>query len=95
MIKAKEAVQIAQNQIREWFTEEELLALELEEVSLSADERTWHVTLTHMIRRSNPIASELMSAPAGRSGDTMRTWKVFIIDAESGEVRSMKRAKTG
>lgn len=93
MIKANEAVQIARGQMREWFGED-LHALELEEVELSSDERTWQVTLGYSVKRSNPTASELMSAPVGAVPDSMRAFKVFAIDVESGEVRSMKRPKS-
>lgn len=94
MIKANEAVQIANEQMRAWFAEDELLALELEEVELSDDERFWLVTLGYSVKRTNPTASEVMSAPAGTTPDSVRTYKVFTIDVESGEVRSMKRRRS-
>ena len=94
MIKAKEAVQIAQKQMLEWFSEEELHELELEEVELSSDESAWLVTLGYTAQRPNPTASEVMSAPAGAAFDSIRNFKVFAIDVESGEIRSMKQRKS-
>ena len=90
MIKAKEAVQIARDQILEWFNEDELQALELKEVELSEDERLWLITLSYSVKRTNSVASEIMS---GTAPDSVRTSKMFAIDVESGEVRSMKQRK--
>jgi hypothetical protein len=94
MIKANEAVQIANTQMREWFAEGDLHALELEEVELSEDERFWLITLGYSVKRPNPTPSEVMSAPAGTTPDSVRAYKVFAINVESGEVRSMKQRKT-
>jgi len=88
MIKAKEAVQIARDQILEWFNEDKLQALELKEVELSEDESLWLITLSYSVKRTNSVASEIMS---GTAPDSVRTSKMFAIDAESGEVRSMKQ----
>ncbi|NIW23164.1 MAG: hypothetical protein GWN29_00570 [Gammaproteobacteria bacterium] len=93
MIKANEAVQIARDQMHAWFGDE-LHALELEEVEISEDKRAWLVTLGYSVKRSNPTASELMSAPVGAIPDSIRAYKLFTIDAESGEVRSMKSPKS-
>jgi len=92
MVNANEAVQIARLQIREWFGDE-LHALDLEEVDMSADQRSWHIKLGYSVKRDNPTASELMSAPAGTKPSSVRAYKIFTIDVESGEVRSMKSPK--
>ena len=94
MIKAKVAVQIARDQMHEWFAEDGLQDLELEEVGLSDDERFWLITLGSSVKRTNPTASEVMSAPAGSTPDSVRIYKVFSIDAESGEVLAMKQRKS-
>ena len=93
MIKANDAVQIATAQMREWFVKDHLLSLELEEVALSSDERYWLITLGYNIKRTHATPSEIMSAPAGTAHDSMRAYKVFAIDVENGEVRSMKQRK--
>ena len=90
MIKANEAVQIARAQMSDWFGDD-LNMLELEEVQLSDDEQAWLVTLGYSVKRVNPTASELMSAPVGAVLDSVRTYKVFAIDVTSGDIRSMKR----
>ena len=93
MVKADEAVKIAQEQMRAWFGDE-LQALALEEVELSSDDRSWLITLGYGVKREHLTASELMSAPAGTSPNSIRAFKVFKIDVETGEVRSMKRPKS-
>jgi hypothetical protein len=93
MVKANEAVQIATAQMREWFAKDDLLSLELEEVERSKDERFWLITLGYNVKRAHATPSELMSAPAGTAPDSMRAYKIFAIDVESGEVRSMKDRK--
>jgi hypothetical protein len=94
MITAREAVQIARDQMHEWFAEHGLHDLELEEVGRSDDEKFWLITLGSSVKRTNLTASEIMSAPAGSTPDTVRIYRVFSIDVESGEVRAMKPRKS-
>jgi hypothetical protein len=61
---------------------------------MSDDEQYWLITLGFTVKRTNPTASEIMSAPAGSTPDSIRIYKVFSIDVESGEVRAMKQRKS-
>ncbi|MDZ8258982.1 hypothetical protein [Nostoc sp. ChiQUE01b] len=61
----------------------------LEEVELSEDKRFWHVTLGF----SRPVAkTERTLIPEAISLATKyeREYKIFTVDAETGEVKSMK-----
>lgn len=65
----------------------------LEEVELSEDKRFWFVTLGFerpVAQRKNAL-SELLPAPAlPPDYKYEREYKIFKIDAETGEVQSMK-----
>jgi hypothetical protein len=67
--------------------------LRLEEVELSEDKKFWFVTLGFerpVVQRKNSL-SELMPAPAlPPDYKYEREYKIFKIDAETGEVQSMK-----
>lgn len=76
MITVKEAVPAAARFARSMYGED--LDLLLEEVDLSPDERYWLITLSFSSKKVD-------AASASR-----RDYKIFEIDAESGEVRSMK-----
>jgi hypothetical protein len=80
MIDVKTAVQAAARYAREMYGDSDDLALLVEEVEPSADERYWLITLS-LAERSNPL---LALGPRGRS------YKIFEVDAETGDVRSMK-----
>lgn len=53
---------------------------QIEEVELSNDRLTWYITLSYLAQENQPYAF------LGHA----KSYKVFTIDAESGEVRSMK-----
>jgi len=84
MIDAKEAVRIAMEAMGELYGGEQIPQLMLEEVELSKDERFWHVTLS-FTRRSQMSAIEAMTGQPG-----VPVYKVLAIEAESGQVHSMK-----
>jgi hypothetical protein len=56
--------------------------IRLEEVELTDDDKFWLITLS-FVDRAAAVFSEVFSPPA-------RQYKTFRIDAESGQVRSMK-----
>ncbi len=64
------------------------LDVQLEEVELSKDERTWLVTIGF----SRPLSGEptLKSLSKLLGPEYKREYKIFTIDAESGKVRAMK-----
>lgn len=89
MIDVKQAVQISRNYLSELYQSDEIRDLSLEEVELTEDNRFWLVTLTftqQMMQPLNPI--EAMTGPK-----YARFLKEIRIDAETGQVRSMKNKK--
>ncbi len=86
MIDVKEAVKIATEYIQTLFAERQIPELRLEEVELSPDNQFWEVTLSFVVREPTAYLS---------LGDAARTreYKVFRINAETGQVQSMKIRK--
>ncbi len=90
MIDVKEAIASAKHAVSSFYEAENLVDLRLEEVELSDDERIWQITLGFYVLNINPTQSPLAIAIVGGSKKYVREYKVFRIDAESGEFRSMK-----
>jgi hypothetical protein len=89
MIEVKQAIQIAQDYIKELYTGDEIRDLSLEEVEVAEDNKFWLVTLAftkQMMQPLNPM--EAMTGPK-----YARFYKELKIDAEGGQVRSMKNKK--
>ena len=80
MIDVKEATEIARSHLKSFFPEAE--KLQLEEVELTENKSHWFITLSYE-GVSNSVASSLLV------GKSLR-YKIFKLDAESGEVISMK-----
>jgi hypothetical protein len=80
MIQVKEATEKAKEHLRAFFPEAG--QIQLEEVELSADKVYWLVTLSYE-GLSSSVASSML---VGKS----LLYKVFKLDAENGEVISMK-----
>lgn len=86
MLEVKEAVKVATDYIQALFAERQIPELRLEEVELSEDKKHWEVTLSFVVREPTAYLS---LGDAARS----REYKVFKVDAESGQVQSMKIRK--
>jgi hypothetical protein len=89
MIEVKQAIQIAQDYIKELYHTDEVRDLSLEEVEIAEDNKFWLVTLAftkQMMQPLNPM--EAMTGPK-----FARFYKELKIDTESGQVRSMKNKK--
>jgi len=86
MLEVKEAVKIATEYIQTLFSEKQIPELRLEEVELTPDNQFWEVTLSFVVREPTAYLS---------LGDAARTreYKVFRINAETGQVHSMKIRK--
>ncbi|MCS7067218.1 MAG: hypothetical protein RMK51_02180 [Meiothermus sp.] len=86
MLEVKEAVKIATEYIQTLFSEKQIPELRLEEVELSPDNQFWEVTLSFVVREPTAYLS---------LGDAARTreYKIFRINAETGQVQSMKIRK--
>jgi hypothetical protein len=86
MLEVKEAVRIATEYIQTLYSEKQIPELRLEEVELTPDNQFWEVTLSFVVREPTAYLS---------LGDAARTreYKVFRINAETGQVQSMKIRK--
>ncbi|MGK0618578.1 hypothetical protein [Meiothermus cerbereus] len=86
MLEVKEAVKIATEYIQTLFSEKQIPELRLEEVELTPDNQFWEVTLSFVVREPTAYLS---------LGDAARTreYKIFRINAETGQVQSMKIRK--
>jgi hypothetical protein len=86
MLEVKEAVKIATEYIQTLFGEKQIPELRLEEVELTPDNQFWEVTLSFVVREPTAYLS---------LGDAARTreYKIFRINAETGQVQSMKIRK--
>ena len=88
MLTIKEAVQRAEEWVRDLYPESDLHHLRLEEVTLSGDERNWEITLgwaDKAVRQNSlsaAFSSDLQVLP--------RVYKTLLVDAETGVVKSMK-----
>ena len=86
MIDVKQAVKAAEAYARELFPEPELRHLRLEEVELTGDGRHWHVTLGWVEPGVSKNGLMFEAAPQVLP----RVYKRFEVDAENGNVDSMK-----
>jgi hypothetical protein len=80
MINVKEATDKAREYLRSFFPDAE--RVQLEEVELTEDKAYWFITLSYE-GTSSSVASSLLVGKSVR-------YKLFKLDAESGEVLSMK-----
>jgi hypothetical protein len=86
MLEVKEVVKTATDYIHTLFPERQIPELRLEEVELTADGQYWEVTLSFVVHEPTAYLS---------LGDAARTreYKTFRINAETGQVQSMKIRK--
>ena len=80
MIDVKEATQKVKEYLVSFFPEAE--KVQLEEVELTDDKSHWYITLSYE-GMSHSVASSLLVGKSVR-------YKIFKLDAETGEVISMK-----
>lgn len=97
MIDVKLAVAEAILYFRDLMGADRVSDILLEEVSPSADERFWEVTLSALLPESKDATpertislAEALGSAALRLPARRRIYKVFEIDAGTGKVRSMK-----
>jgi hypothetical protein len=83
MLDVKEAARRASEYFAGLYADQSLSNVQLEEVELSEDGRHWFITLSY------PVPPEL----AALNFNFKRKYKVFKIDAETGQVVSMKIRK--
>lgn len=88
MIGVKEAAAAAERYARELYSDQEIRYLRLEEVEMSNDGRFWNITLGWTEPEPTRLPAALSSVAVLHS--PQRVYKIFRVDAEKGEVRSMK-----
>ena len=80
MIDVKQAVKIASDFFTNLYGQElSLSGIQLEEVELTEDGKYWLITLGYPSASTNPLLIQ-----------NRKVYKVFQINAETGEVQSMK-----
>jgi len=92
MIDAKQAVKKAVTYLNEMFDTTEFRDVFPEEVELIDDDRFWDVTIG-FLRRQVSTSEGPMASLVGPTDGFKREVRVFRIDAETGNVRSMKSKK--
>jgi len=89
LIKVKKAVESAVS-FAKYINEEDLEPLRVEEVELSDDGQTWLIKLgwndPQLLEGKTPSAQL-----TEMTGQVPRIIKIFYVDAESGEVKKMKK----
>ena len=87
MLTVKEAVQAAEEWVRDLYPTKDLQHLRLEEVELSDDDRYWRITLGWLepAVRLNPLTAAMADVQK-----LPRVYKTVEVDAETGAVKSMK-----
>ena len=68
--------------------------LRIEEIALSNDERSWKVTLGWDETAVTRVSSLANAFPVGSLEKIPRVYKLFLVDAETGKVRSMQMRET-
>jgi hypothetical protein len=89
MIDVKEAVKSAMQAIHEFYDQPKFTDLTLEEVEQTDNE--WLITLSFVVPNQTPIKNNLFAMTAAANDrQYLRKYKIFTINTESGQVRSMK-----
>lgn len=81
MLDVREAAQRASEYFAGLYADQGVSNVQLEEVELTDDGQYWLITLSYPLIGSNPLPLSIVSK---------RNYKVFKIDAKTGEVKSMK-----
>lgn len=87
-IPVQRAIQAAKQTAGQFLADDPIVDLRLEEVELSEDERFWNVTLGYLLPNTNP--SDATLAILQGASKYVRRYKVFKIDARTGDCTSMK-----
>lgn len=95
MLTIKEAVQKAREYADDLYDGEQIKNLLLEEAVFDEEEKNWLITLGYDSSRvKREVPSGLASALTSMSKEeTLREYKVFSINGESGNLISMKLRK--
>jgi hypothetical protein len=86
MINVKEAVSSATKELQDLFPGKEFAGLELEEVELTEDGKSWLITLGFDVPRKGGLFPPQMMG-------SDRKYKVFKVEGRTGKVTAMKIRK--
>ena len=92
MVDVKEAVSKAMGYLEDMYQIDQFKDVLLEEVDLSEDDKFWNVTIG-FTRRQDSTSGGPMATLIGQSEEFKREFKVFQIDAKTGDLRSMRSRK--
>lgn len=86
MMDVKQAARLASDYFNGLYEEQGLKNVRLEEVELTEDGKYWLITLSYPVQAETGIIPTLNLMP-------VRQYKIFKINAETGDVVSMKIRK--
>jgi hypothetical protein len=92
MVDVKQAVTKAMDYLEDMYQTDQFKDVLLEEVDLSEDNEFWNVTIG-FTRRQETTSGGPMATLIGQSSEFKREYKVFRIDAKTGDLRSMRSRK--
>ena len=92
MVDVKEAVAKAMDSLKELYQIDQFKDVLLEEVDLSEDNKSWYVTIG-FTRGQESTSGGPMATLIGQSSEFKREYKVFQIDSQTGDLRSMRSRK--
>jgi hypothetical protein len=90
MVDVKQAVAAASSAAHEFFTDDGLAGLELEEVEFQEEDNIWLITLGLFLPCRNPPTGIAATMAMSMTRKHEEKYKIFRVDAESGKVLSMK-----
>lgn len=89
MVDVKKAVKIANDAIKDLYSDK--IQTDLEEVEISDDEKYWLITLGFDTPKEKTVMlSRLIEETAKGKRRYVRKYKIFKIDSDNGKVLSMK-----
>jgi len=92
MVDVKEAVGKAMDYLKDMYQLDQFKDVLLEDVDISEDNKYWNVTIG-FTRRQESTSGGPMATLIGQSTEFKREFKVFQIDAKTGDLRSMRSRK--
>jgi hypothetical protein len=92
MVDVKQAVNKARGYLEDMYRIDQFKDILVEEVDLSEDNKFWDVTIG-FTRLQESTSGGPMATLIGQSAEFKREYKVFRIDAETGDLRSMRSRK--
>ena len=92
MVDVKQAVSKAMDYLKDMYQTDRFKDVLLEEVDLSEDNKFWYVTIG-FTRGQESTSGGPMATLIGQSSEFKREYKVFQIDSQTGDLRSMRSRK--